>query len=139
VLILAEVGWVVGWLNILGQVAGISSTEYGLSEMIWAAVVIAKDGNYEITSGKIVGLFVVLLSIHGTLVRTDGTVQLVKQPLTCLIADHRRVELPCDAPSRDLNEGFRIRQPWHNRACVIVAPFVFVKLITFIQSLSSSC
>ena len=70
VLILAEVGWLVGWLNILGQVAGMSSTEYGLSEMIWAAVVVAKDGNYEITSGKIVGLFVVLLIIHGTLVRT---------------------------------------------------------------------
>ena len=51
-------GWVVGWLNILGtlrdynvlllancatgQVAGLSSTEFGLSNMIWAAVVIAK-------------------------------------------------------------------------------------------------
>jgi amino acid permease (GABA permease) len=61
------VGWLVGWLNILGQVAGMSSTEYGLSEMIWAAVVVAKDGNYKITSGKIVGLFVVLLIIHGIL------------------------------------------------------------------------
>jgi amino acid permease (GABA permease) len=61
------VGWLVGWLNILGQVAGMSSTEYGLSEMIWAAVVVAKDGNYEITAGKTVGLFIVLLIIHGIL------------------------------------------------------------------------
>ena len=36
------VGWVVGWLNILGQVAGVSSTEFGLANMIWAAVSIAK-------------------------------------------------------------------------------------------------
>ena len=59
---LCQVGWVVGWLNILGlsclafhihavnltltitqgQIAGVSSTEFGLSYMIWAAVVIAK-------------------------------------------------------------------------------------------------
>ena len=76
VLILAEVGWLVGWLNTLGQVAGISSTEYGLSEMIWAAVVIAKDGNYEVTSGKIVGLFAALLIVHGILVRTVRATQI---------------------------------------------------------------
>lgn len=61
------VGWLVGWLNILGQVAGMSSTEFGLSNMIWAAVVVAKDGNYEVTSGKVVGLFVGLLVFHGIL------------------------------------------------------------------------
>lgn len=66
---MSQVGWVVGWLNILGQVAGISSTEFGLANMIWAAVVIAKDGNYEVTSGKVVGLFSGLLIFHGILVR----------------------------------------------------------------------
>ena len=38
----AIVGWVVGWLNILGQIAGLSSTEFGLANMIWAAVVVGK-------------------------------------------------------------------------------------------------
>ena len=66
---MSEVGWVVGWLNILGQIAGISSTEFGLSSMIWAAVVVAKDGNYEVTPGKVVGLFSGLLILHGILVR----------------------------------------------------------------------
>ncbi|KAI0255535.1 APC amino acid permease [Lactifluus subvellereus] len=61
------VGWVVGWVNILGQVAGLSSTEFGLSSMIWAAVVVAKDGNYEVTSGKVVGLFAGLLIFNGIL------------------------------------------------------------------------
>jgi hypothetical protein len=37
--------------------------------MIWAAVVVAKDGNYEVTSRKVVGLFAALLILHGTLVR----------------------------------------------------------------------
>ncbi|KAL4253752.1 Amino Acid-Polyamine-Organocation Transporter [Abortiporus biennis] len=61
------VGWIVGWLNILGQIAGISSTEFGLANMIWAAVVVAKDGAYEVTAGKTVGLFVGLLVFHGIL------------------------------------------------------------------------
>ncbi|KAF9034498.1 APC amino acid permease [Hymenopellis radicata] len=63
----ARVGWLVGWLNILGQIAGISSTEFGLSNMIWAAVVVGKDGDYEITQGKVVGLFAGLLVVHGLL------------------------------------------------------------------------
>ncbi|KAF8331863.1 APC amino acid permease [Cantharellus anzutake] len=63
----ALVGWIVGWLNMLGQVAGVSSTEFGLSQMIWAAVVVAKDGNYTVTPGKIVSLFVALLILHGIL------------------------------------------------------------------------
>ncbi|KDQ55916.1 hypothetical protein JAAARDRAFT_180067 [Jaapia argillacea MUCL 33604] len=63
----AKVGWVVGWLNILGQVAGLSSTEFGLSSMIWAAVNVAKDGNYTVTPGMIVGLFSGLLIFHGIL------------------------------------------------------------------------
>ncbi|KAL0952386.1 hypothetical protein HGRIS_006663 [Hohenbuehelia grisea] len=63
----ARVGWLVGWLNILGQIAGISSTEYGLSNMIWAAVVVGKNENYTLTQGKIVGLFAGLLIFHGIL------------------------------------------------------------------------
>ena len=40
------VGWVVGWLNILGQAAGVSSTEFGLANMIWAAVSIANVSSW---------------------------------------------------------------------------------------------
>ncbi|KAI0327342.1 APC amino acid permease [Cubamyces sp. BRFM 1775] len=61
------VGWVVGWLNILGQILGLSSTEFGLANMIWSAVVVGKDGNFTITPGKSVGLFAGLLMLHGIL------------------------------------------------------------------------
>lgn len=63
----AEVGWLVGWLNLLGQVAGVSSTEFGLSNMIWAAVSIGKGPEFELTSGKTVGLFTGLMVFHGVL------------------------------------------------------------------------
>ncbi|KIJ62729.1 hypothetical protein HYDPIDRAFT_176497 [Hydnomerulius pinastri MD-312] len=61
----ARVGWVVGWLNILGQFVGLSSTEFGLANMILAAASI--NGTYEITAGKVVGLTTGLLIIHGLL------------------------------------------------------------------------
>lgn len=32
----AITGWIVGWLNLLGQCAGVASTEYGLARMICA-------------------------------------------------------------------------------------------------------
>ncbi|EPT00062.1 hypothetical protein FOMPIDRAFT_1163529 [Fomitopsis schrenkii] len=63
----AIVGWLVGWLNVLGQIAGLSSTEFGLANMIWAAVVVAKDGDYVVTQGMTVGLFAGLLAFNGCL------------------------------------------------------------------------
>ncbi|KAH7882215.1 APC amino acid permease [Phlebopus sp. FC_14] len=60
------VGWIVGWLNILGQVAGVSSTEFGLANMIWAAVSISSP-TFVLTPGKTVGLFTGLLIVHGLL------------------------------------------------------------------------
>lgn len=63
----APVGWVVAWLNILGQIAGVSSTEYGLSVMIWSAVSINSNGTFAATQGQIVGLMIGLLCIHGLL------------------------------------------------------------------------
>lgn len=62
----AVVGWIVGWLNILGQVAGVSSTEFGLANMILGAVSITSP-SFVITPGKTVGLFTGLLIVHGTL------------------------------------------------------------------------
>ncbi|TFK36500.1 APC amino acid permease [Crucibulum laeve] len=63
----ARVGWLVGWLNILGQIAGISSTEFGLANMILAAVQIGQGDSFTITNGKVVGLFAGLLVFHGIL------------------------------------------------------------------------
>ncbi|KAF9447455.1 APC amino acid permease [Macrolepiota fuliginosa MF-IS2] len=63
----ARVGWLVGWLNILGQIAGVSSTEFGLSNMIWAAVSIGQGDEFVLTTGKTVGLFAGLMVFHGIL------------------------------------------------------------------------
>ncbi|THG98846.1 hypothetical protein EW026_g3409 [Hermanssonia centrifuga] len=63
----AVVGWIIGWLSVLAQIVGLSSSEFGLANMIWAAVVIGKDGDYAVTAGKTVGLCTALLIVHGLL------------------------------------------------------------------------
>ncbi|WVQ78870.1 hypothetical protein IAT38_000961 [Cryptococcus sp. DSM 104549] len=60
------VGWVTGYLNTLGQIAGVASTEWGLSGMILAAVVVCRD-NYEIQNWHQFLLFCALLIMHGLL------------------------------------------------------------------------
>ncbi|KAH7884964.1 APC amino acid permease [Phlebopus sp. FC_14] len=63
-----QIGWIVGWLNNLGLLVGLSSTEFGLANMILAAVAVyADNGAYVITPGKVVGLTAGLLVIHGLL------------------------------------------------------------------------
>ncbi|KAH7925903.1 APC amino acid permease [Leucogyrophana mollusca] len=62
-----RVGWIVGWLNILGQFVGLSSSEFGLANMILAAVSVGTNGAYEITANKVVGLTTGLLIVHGLL------------------------------------------------------------------------
>lgn len=63
----AIVGWIVGWLNLLGQTAGVASTEFGLAQMIWAGCALGKDGDFVVTTGMQFGLFVGLLIVHGFL------------------------------------------------------------------------
>ena len=56
-----------GWLNLIGQIVGLSSTEFGLANMILAAVSMSTNGAFLITPGKAVGLTAGLLVVHGTL------------------------------------------------------------------------
>ncbi|GAA5937417.1 hypothetical protein JCM3775_006606 [Rhodotorula graminis] len=63
----ALMGWTVGWLNLLGQVAGVASTEFGLAQMIFAAVSLSRGGAFVPKPWQIYLLFIGLLLIHGTL------------------------------------------------------------------------
>lgn len=64
----AFVGFSIGWLNILGQVAGVASTEFGLSQMLWAAYSLygaGGDADFVASKAQVVGLFIGLLVLHG--------------------------------------------------------------------------
>jgi hypothetical protein len=54
-------------LNLLGQVAGVASTEFGLAQMIFAAVSLSTGGEFVAKAWQTYLLFIGLLIIHGLL------------------------------------------------------------------------
>ena len=62
-----EISWLCGWLNLLGQVAGVASTEYGCAELLLAAVSMGSDFSYAPTTGATVGVMAAITMFHGAL------------------------------------------------------------------------
>lgn len=54
-----------GWLNLLGQVAGVASSEYGAAQMLLAAVSMSRNFNYTITDNTTIGVMAALTVITG--------------------------------------------------------------------------
>jgi amino acid permease (GABA permease) len=57
--------WVCGWLNLLGQVAGVASTDYGCSQLLLAAISMATEFRYQPTAGHTVGVTAAIVILHG--------------------------------------------------------------------------
>ena len=60
-----SISWVVGWVNLLGQVAGVASSEYGSAEMLLAAVSIGSGFTWYPSTGAIIGVMAALTVICG--------------------------------------------------------------------------
>lgn len=56
---------ITGWINLLGQVAGVASSEYGAAQMLLAAVAIGNDFNYVIDTNTTIGVMVALTVLTG--------------------------------------------------------------------------
>lgn len=61
---IAPISWGVGWLNLLGQVAGIASSEYGSAQLLLAAVSMS-TGTYVPTDQHTVGVMAALTIVCG--------------------------------------------------------------------------
>ncbi|KAF2673074.1 amino acid transporter [Microthyrium microscopicum] len=61
----ASISWVTGWLNLLGQVAGVASSEYGSAQLLLAAVSMGSDFSYSPTTGTTVGVMAALTVFTG--------------------------------------------------------------------------
>lgn len=57
--------WLCGWLNLLGQVAGVASTDYGCSQLLLAAISMATEFRYQPTAGHTVGVMAAIVILHG--------------------------------------------------------------------------
>lgn len=67
-----SISWITGWLNLLGQVAGVASSEYGSAQMLLAAVAMnsgydatAQSFNYVPTTNATVGVMAALTVFCG--------------------------------------------------------------------------
>ena len=80
----ASISWIVGWINLLGQVAGIASSEYGAAQMLLAAVSMSKDFNYTITTNATIGVMAALTVFTG-LVNSLSTYWMEKMTKTYVI------------------------------------------------------
>jgi amino acid transporter len=60
-----SISWITGWLNLLGQVAGVASSEYGSAQLLLAAVSMASNFTYVPTAGQTVGVMAALTFFCG--------------------------------------------------------------------------
>jgi amino acid transporter len=80
-----SISWVVGWINLLGQVAGVASSEYGSAQILLAAVSMGSDNfSYSPTVGQTVGVMVALTVLCG-LVNSLSTYWMEKMTKTYVI------------------------------------------------------
>ena len=61
----ASISWIDGWINLLGQVAGVASSEYGSAQLLLAAVSMGSDFSYYPTTGTIIGVMAALTVFCG--------------------------------------------------------------------------
>lgn len=80
----ASLSWITGWINLLGQVAGIASSEYGAAQMLLAAVSMGSDFNYTITTNTTIGVMAALTVLTG-LVNSMSTYWMEKMTKTYVI------------------------------------------------------
>ncbi|RDL42301.1 Uncharacterized protein BP5553_02280 [Venustampulla echinocandica] len=79
-----SLSWITGWINLLGQVAGVASSEYGAAQMLLAAVSMGADFDYEITTNTTVGVMAALTVFTG-LVNSLSTYWMEKMTKTYVI------------------------------------------------------
>ncbi|OBW65647.1 MAG: DHS-like NAD/FAD-binding domain-containing protein [Aureobasidium pullulans] len=88
-----SISWITGWLNLVGQICGVASSEYGAAQILLAAVSIGSDGSYKPTAGHYVGVQAALCVFHG-LVNSLNTKWLAKIT-TSYIVFHGAVLVTC--------------------------------------------
>ena len=63
----AEISWLCGWFNVLGQTVGLASTEFGVAQLLLAAVSMSTDFEYLPTNRQTVGVMAAVTAFHGAL------------------------------------------------------------------------
>ncbi|RMD42079.1 hypothetical protein DV735_g3057, partial [Chaetothyriales sp. CBS 134920] len=79
-----SVSWITGWLNLLGQIAGVASSEYGSAQILLAAVSIGQDFKWTASDDVTVGVMAALTVLCG-LINSLSTYWMEKMTKTYVI------------------------------------------------------
>ncbi|KAI1008004.1 putative amino-acid permease [Podosphaera aphanis] len=85
--------WITGWINLLGQIAGVASSEYGSAQMLLAAISMSRNFEYKITANITVGVMAALV-IFGGIINSLSTYWMEKMTKTYVIF-HMCVLISC--------------------------------------------
>jgi len=88
-----SISWIVGWINLLGQVAGVASSEYGSAQLLLAAVSMGRDFKWLPTTDETVGVMAALTVLCG-LINSLSTYWMEKMTKTYVIF-HFAILLSC--------------------------------------------
>jgi amino acid permease (GABA permease) len=88
-----SISWIVGWINLLGQVAGVASSEYGSAQLLLAAVSMGRDFKWLPTTDQTVGVMAGLTVLCG-LINSLSTYWMEKMTKTYVIF-HFAILLSC--------------------------------------------
>ena len=64
---MAEISWMCGWFNVLGQTVGLASTEYGCAQLLLAAISMSTNFQYVPTNRQTVGVMAAITVFHAVL------------------------------------------------------------------------
>lgn len=80
----SEISWICGWINLLGQIAGVASAEYGAAQILLAAVSMGSDFAYTPTTGHTIAVMAAITISHGMInsLQTSALEKLVKVYVT---------------------------------------------------------
>lgn len=88
-------GWIVGWMNLLGQIACSASVDFALASQITATAALGSDYTYDAPNAHTVAVMMGCLLIHGTL-NSLPTKYLARLSSTYTIVNGKRsIELMC--------------------------------------------
>lgn len=90
---IAPISWYTGWINLLGQIAGVASSEYGAAQMLLAAVSMGRNFQWFPTTGLTVGVMAALM-VFGGLINSMPTKWMEKLTRTYAIF-HLAVLVSC--------------------------------------------
>ncbi len=89
-----SISWVVGWINLLGQVAGVASTEYGSAQILLAAGSVSRDFQWYPTINQTAGVIAALTVVNG-LVNSLSTYWIEKMTKSYVVVFHFAVLISC--------------------------------------------